>query len=69
MNFFGENIGETLGVLLVIYWPLLAGLLSLALLAAAASQKVLFPLRVLCGAAGGGILLACVILLFPAMVA
>ena len=69
MNFLGEDMRETLGVLLFIYWPLLAGLLSLALLAAAASQKVLLPLRVLCGAAGGAILLACVILLFPAMVA
>ena len=64
MNFFGEDAGETLGILLTIYWPLLAALASLGLLAAAANQKPPRGVRILCGTAGSAILLAGLVIVF-----
>ena len=39
MNFLGENLRETLGILLVAYWPTLVGLTALALLAVALQER------------------------------
>ena len=69
MNFLGENLGETLGVLLTICWPLLAGLAALALLAVATSQKPPKGVHILCGIAGGIILLASLVIMFRALLA
>ena len=49
MNFLGDDLGENLGVLLTIYWPLLAGLAALALLAVATNKKPPKGVRILCG--------------------
>ena len=62
MNFSGGDLEEALGVLLTIYWPLLAGLAALALLAAAAGKKLPKAARILCGTAGGAILLASLVI-------
>ena len=62
MNFLGEDLGATLGVLLAIYWPLLAGLAALALLAVATNKKPPKAVRILCGIVGVVILLADVVL-------
>lgn len=67
MNFWGEGLGETLGVLLTICWPLLAGLAALALLAVAANKKPPRAVRILCGMAGGAILLASLVIVFRAL--
>ena len=67
MSFLGENLRETLGVLLTIYWPLLAGLAALALLAVATNKKPPKAVRILCGAAGGVILLASLVIVFQGL--
>ena len=67
MNFFGEDLGETLGVLLTIYWPLPAGLAALALLAVATNKKPPKGVRILCGAAGVIILLTSLVIVFRAL--
>ena len=67
MNFFGEDLGETLGILLTIYGPMLAGLAALALLAVAANKKPPRAVRILCGAAGAVLLLADVVLALRAL--
>ena len=67
MNFFGADPGETLGVLLTVWWPLLAALASLGLLAAAANQKPPRGVRILCGIAGSVILLAGLVIVFRAL--
>ena len=67
MNFFGEDLGETLGVLLTIYWPLLTGLAALVLLAVATNKKPPKAVRILCGAAGAAILLASLVIVFRAL--
>ena len=64
MNFLGENLGETLGVLLTIWWPLLVGLTALALLAVATNKKPPKGVRILCGAAGAAILLVSLVIVF-----
>ena len=64
MNLFGEDLGENLGVLLVIYWPLLAGLAALALLAVATNKKPPKAVRILCGIVGVIILLASLVIVF-----
>ena len=64
MNFFGEDLGETLGVLLTIYWPLLTGLAALVLLAVATNKKPPKAVRILCGAAGAAILLTSLVIVF-----
>ena len=67
MNFFGADPGETLGVLLTIYWPLLVGLAALALLAVATNKKPPKAVRILCGIAGSIILLAGLVIVFRAL--
>ena len=67
MNFLGENLGETLGVLLTICWPLLAGLAALALLVVATNDRPPKAVRILCGAAGAAILLAGLVIVFRAL--
>ena len=67
MNFFGEDLGETLGILLAIYGPMLAGLAALALLAVAANKKPPKAVRILCGAVGAVLLLADVVLALRAL--
>ena len=64
MNFLGENLRETLGILLVAYWPTLVGLAALALLAVATNKKPPKGVRILCGVAGGAILLASLVIVF-----
>ena len=67
MNFLGENLGETLGILLAVWWPLLVGLAALALLAVATNKKPPKAVRILCGIAGSIILLAGVVIVFRAL--
>ncbi|WP_294553511.1 hypothetical protein [uncultured Pseudoflavonifractor sp.] len=67
MNFLGENLRETLGILLAIWWPTLIGLAALALLAVATSKKPPKGMRILCGAAGAAILLAGLVIVFRAL--
>ena len=64
MNFLGEDLGETLGVLLAVWWPLLVGLTALALLAVATNERPPKGVRILCGAAGAAILLASLVIVF-----
>ena len=64
MNFLGENLRETLGILLVAYWPTLVGLTALALLAVATNERPPKGVRILCGAAGAAILLASLVMVF-----
>ena len=67
MNFLGENLGETLGILLAVWWPLLVGLAALALLAVATNKKPPKAVRILCGIAGSIILLAGLVIVFRAL--
>ena len=67
MNFLGDDLGENLGVLLTIYWPLLAGLAALALLAVATNKKPPKGVRILCGTVGVIILLASLGIVFRAL--
>lgn len=67
MNFLGDDLGENLGVLLTIYWPLLAGLAALALLAVATNKKPPKAVRILCGTVGAIILLASLVIVFRAL--
>ena len=69
MNFPGENLGETLGILLAVWWPLPVGLTALALLAVATNKKPPKAVRILCGAAGAAILLASLVIVFRALLA
>lgn len=64
MNFLGENLGETLGILLAVWWPLPVGLTALALLAVATNERPPKGVRILCGAAGAAILLASLVIVF-----
>lgn len=67
MNFLGDDLGENLGVLLTIYWPLLAGLAALALLAVATNKKPPKGVRILCGTVGVIILLVSLAIVFRAL--
>lgn len=67
MNFLGENLRVTLGILLEVYWPTLVGLAALALLAVATNDRPPKAVRILCGAAGGAILLAGLVIVFRAL--
>lgn len=67
MNFLGENLRETLGILLAVWWPLLAGLAALALLAVATNKNPSKRVRILCGIAGSIILLAGLVIVFRAL--
>lgn len=67
MNFLGVDLRETLGVLLTIWWPLLAGLAALALLAVATNKKPPKGVRILCGTVGAIILLASLVIVFRAL--
>ena len=67
MNFLGDDLGENLGVLLTIYWPLLAGLAALALLAVATNKKPPKAVRILCGIVGVIILLVSLVIVFRAL--
>ena len=69
MNFLGESLGETLGVLLVAYWPTLVGLTALALLAVATNERPPKAVRILCGIAGGIILLVSLVTVFRVLFA
>ena len=67
MNFLGDDLGENLGVLLTIYWPLLAGLAALALLAVATNKKPPKGVRILCSIVGVIILLVSLVIVFRAL--
>ena len=67
MNFLGENLRVTLGILLVVYWPTLVGLAALALLVVATNDRPPKAVRILCGAAGAAILLAGLVIVFRAL--
>ena len=67
MNFLGDDLGENLGVPLTIYWPLLAGLAALALLAVATNKKPPKGVRILCGIVGVIILLVSLVIVFRAL--
>lgn len=67
MNFLGDDLRETLGVLLTIWWPLLVGLAALALLAVATNKKPPKGVRILCGTVGAIILLASLVIVFRAL--
>ena len=69
MNFPGENLGETLGILLAVWWPLPVGLTALALLAVTTNERPPKAVRILCGAAGAAILLASLVIVFRALLA
>ena len=67
MNFLGDDLGENLGVLLTIYWPLLAGLAALALRAVATNKKPPKGVRILCGTVGVISLLVSLVIVFRAL--
>lgn len=67
MNFLGVDLGVTLGVLLVAYWPTLVGLTALALLAVATNERPPKGVRILCGTVGAIILLASLVIVFRAL--
>ena len=67
MNFLGENLRVTLGILLEVWWPTLVGLAALALLVVATNDRPPKAVRILCGAAGSAILLAGLVIVFRAL--
>ena len=67
MNFLGESLRGTLGILLEVYWPTLVGLAALALLVVATNDRPPKAVRILCGAAGAAILLAGLVIVFRAL--
>lgn len=67
MNFLGVDLGMTLGILLVAYWPTLVGLTALALLAVATNERPPKGVRILCGVAGAAILLVSLVIVFRAL--
>ncbi|SCI90866.1 Uncharacterised protein [uncultured Flavonifractor sp.] len=69
MNFLGVDLGVTLGVLLVAYWPTLVGLTALALLAVATNERPPKGVRILCGVAGAAILLVSLVIAFRVLLA